>query len=155
AGVRMVELSEKVRFCQWADGGGGGVFGDTAARPAAPPADPPAVAGGVLGGFADAAAVARRLDTKSLLVIETPGSFRYDFEASVARFKAAPVDDRATPNQIAVAQVSATGKQDRLFCEHMVVEFTGSEPPGKQPAKPADATAGAKPTEGKRIKALT
>src|SRR5437764_9939628 len=37
----------------------------------------------------------------------------------------------------------------------MVVEFTGSEPPGKAPAKPAAATAVARPTERKRIKALT
>lgn len=153
AGVRLIELSEKVRFCQWSDGGGG-VFGgssETAPKPVAA-ADPPAIAGGLLGGFADGAAVARRLETKTLLVIETLGSFRYDFETSVAEFKAAPVDDAAVPNHVAVAQVSATGKQDSLFCKKMVVEFAG----GPEPAgKPADPAAAAKPAEGKRIKALT
>ena len=161
AGVRRIELSEKVRFCQWSDGGGG-VFvgnGGQPAKPAvAPPADPPAAAGGVLGGFADGAAVARRMESKTLLVVETLGSFRHDFQTDVARFEAAPVNDSPVPNHVAVAQVSATGKQDSLFCRLMVVEFAGgAEPPAAKPpaAKPAEPAAAAKPPEGKRIKALT
>lgn len=140
SGVRLIELAEKVHMNLWTDGSGG-LPGDAPAGPPKPVAvDPPAAAAGLVGGVADGAAVARRMQDKSLLVVETLGGFRYDFAANTARFAAAGAANPALSNHVTVTRLSATGGQDNLFCKLLVVEFADKDADPKPPAGPAAPT---------------
>ena len=91
----------------------------------------------------DGAAVARRFEDKTLLVIQTLGPFRYDFANSRARFEAAAVTPEAVPNHVTVARHSARGTQDNLFCKVLVIDFLDG--PEAKAAEPAKSDAAAKP----------
>lgn len=153
SGVRLIELAEKVQMNLWTDGTAG-LPGDA---PTGPPkvaaVDPPIAAGGVLGGFADGTAVARKMQEKSLLVIETLGGFRYDFVANTARFEAAVAANPAVANHVTVTRLSAAGGQDNLFCKLLVVEFADkdADPKAKSPSTPA---ANAGPAAGMSMKRM-
>lgn len=156
SGVRMIELSEKVQVNLWSDGGGGfpGSPPQDGARPAA--VDPPALFAAVAGGAAaDGAAIARRFEDKTLLVIQTLGPFRYDFANSRARFEAAAVTPEAVPNHVTVARHSARGTQDNLFCKVLEIDFLGG--PETKATEPPKSVAAARPPagQGMRIKSLT
>ena len=151
--VRLVELSRNVQFNLWTDGGTGfpgtsPVADAPAAKDATPAADPPAALGAVAGAFADAAAVARKFRDTKLLVIDTPGSFRFDFAASLARFETDGLDSPTGPNTVAVNRVSAVGPPDNLFCNLLLIQFEG-----QGDAKPAGAAAGV--GGGLRIRSLS
>ena len=148
--VRLVELSRNVQVNLWTDGGTGfpGTSPVADAPPpkdAAPAVDPSAALGAVAGPFADAAAVAKKFRDKKLLVIETPGSFRFDFSASLARFE---TDGLESSKTVAVNRVSADGPSDVLFCNLLLVQFEGGGT-----AKAAAPTAGV--GGGMKIKSLT
>jgi hypothetical protein len=153
SGVRLIELAEKVQMNLWTDGSAGLPGDAPAGAPRAAAVDPPAAAGGVLGGFADGAAVARKLQDKSLLVIETLGRFRYDFQANLARFEAAVAANPAVANHVTVTRLSAAGGQDNLICKQLVVEFADkdAEPKAKSPGPAAGASGPAAGMSMKRM----
>lgn len=135
SGVRLIELNEKVQMNLWTDGGSGFPGSENPAEVKPMKIDPPALAGAIVGGLADAEAVAGRFEGKSLLLIETLGSFRYDFAASRARFEAAVVSNPALSNHVTLARLSASGKQDDLSCKLLVIDF--AEPPDENAPKSA------------------
>ena len=146
AGVKRIELSEKLQMNLWSDGGSGFPGGPTDAKAPAPPTpgEQPAAMAGLAGGLADAAAVARMFDATTLLVIETLGPFVYDFEANIAQFAAASSSNPAVSNHVTVTRLSAAGGQDNLFCKQLEVEFadaadrkTATLPTGDTGNKPA------------------
>jgi hypothetical protein len=155
SGVRAIELTERVQVNLWSEGGGG--FPGSAPQDGAKPAavDPPAVLAAVTGAAAsDGAAVARRFEDRTLLVIQTLGPFRYDFAASRARFEAAAVTPEAVPNHVTVARHSARGTQDNLFCKVLEIDFLGGKE--AKASDPKAATAEKPPAgQGMRIKSLT
>ncbi len=128
-GVRLIQLDEGVQINLWTDGGGG-MPGSTAPPAAAKPNL--ALAAPLAGGLADGVAAARKLADKSLLVIETSGPFRYDFERGNARFDTAPGADPARPNNVTVTRIGATGKLDDLVCKQLLVDFFGGPDKDKQ-----------------------
>ncbi|HET6574751.1 MAG TPA: hypothetical protein VFG68_14195 [Fimbriiglobus sp.] len=156
SGVRTIELVEKVQVNLWSDGGGGfpGSAPPQEAKPAA--VDPPAAFATVAGGAAaDGAAIARRFEDKTLLVIQTLGPFRYDFAASRAKFEAAAVTPEAVPNHVTVARHSARGTQDNLFCKVLEIDFLDSKEKAAEPKQPAAKDRPQPDQGGMRIKSLT
>ncbi len=149
--VRLVELSRDVQFNLWTDGGSG--FPGTtpvadappAPKDAAPPIDPPAALGAVAGAFADVAPIAKMFRDKKLLVIDTPGSFRFDFAKSLARFESDGLESTKT---VSVHRVSAYTEPDELFCKLLVVQFDGAG--GEKAAAPAAGVG-----SGMKIKSLS
>ncbi len=130
SGVRRIELAEAVQFNLWTDGsspfpGSGPAPKSDKPVPAAVVPDPPPAGLALVGGLLDAGVFASRLESKTLLVIETPGSFRYDFEKGLAEFEAAtgPTD------HVALTRLSATKPRDDLFCTHLDVTLDGATPP--------------------------
>ncbi len=155
SGVRLIELAEKVQMNLWTDGSAG-LPGDSQATAKVPTVDPPAAAAGVLGGLADAAAISRRMQEKSLLVIETLGGFRYDFQGNTARFEAAAAANPAVANHVTVTRLSANGGQDNLFCKLLIVEFADKDDEPKNPGtspQPGPAVA-AGPASGMQMKRM-
>ena len=139
-GVRLIQLDEGVQINLWTDGGGG-MPGSTAPQPAARPSL--GLVASLGGGAAEGVAAARKLADKSLLVVETSGPFRYDFDRGNARFDTTPGADPTRLNNVTVTRVGATGKLDDLVCKQLSVDFFG----GPDKDKPAG--------EGMAIKELT
>ncbi len=147
SGVRELRLVEKVQMNLWVEGGGGLPGGSTPAAPdAAPPPDPavaervqnpPLALTAVVGGGFDGAAVAERLRRKSLLLVETPGPFRYDLEAAVATFDVAPHAPATGPNIVTVTRLAADDVADNLFCTHLRLDLTRPDDTADAPAKDA------------------
>lgn len=159
SGVRLIELPEKVQFNLWSGGGASGFPGSATEPARKPPPDPPVALAGVSGGVTDALAVANRFGDKTLLVIETPGPFRYDYQKGQATFDAAAVTDPTVPNHVTAARLSATGKQDYLVCKHLKTDFVTPQntPPEKvDPKAPVVAKSPTVTTsDGLKIKTIT
>ncbi|MFO0850820.1 MAG: hypothetical protein U0871_20030 [Gemmataceae bacterium] len=154
SGVRLIELPDNVQMNLWADGNAGlpGSAPQTpppGAKPAAKPTDPPTAALAVAGGLGDAGVLARRFESKTLLVIRTPGAFRFDLAANSARF------DAPAPQLVSVARFSPLGRQDNLSCNLLNLDFFGDpqQPPAKPGEKPKPAAGTTR--EGLAIKAMT
>ncbi len=135
--VREILLQEKVQMNLWNDGGAGLPGGNEA--PVVVPVKSVADSGigmpALLGSVWDGAGTVEKLLGKSLLVMETPGAFRYDFEKSTARFDIAPqAPPGGQPNMVTVTRLSATKGQDNLFCNVLVLDF--SDPPGVVSTRP-------------------
>jgi len=159
SGVRMVELVRKVQFNQWTENDAGFPGTTPAQKPATPAArtDPPAALGAAFGGSADAAAVATKLNSRSLLVVETAGLFRHDFTKNLARFESEDGGDPNAPNHVSVTRLSADDKQDNLFCKLLLVQFdgpiAGTQPTPVKP-EPGKPLPGNPSGEGMKIKSL-
>ena len=162
SGVRLIELSEKVQLNLWSDGNAGlpGAAPEKEKPKAAIP-DPPMALAAVTGAIGDAILVAKKLEEKSLIVVETLGGFRYDFQANVARFEAATAAVPNMSNNVTVTRLTAGDQQDNLFCKLLVVQFQGglNQPvtPGKAPPAPrpdVEKSPGTTP-QGMKIKSLT
>lgn len=151
AGVERIELSERMQMNLWADGQSGfpGGPSDAPTTPA-PVMQLPEAAPGLIGGLADAAAIARLFESKTLLVVETLGPFVYDFKSSTAVFEAAPAANPAVPNHVTVTRLSAKGGQDNLFCKRLEVEF--NDPKDRPPAPSSVPTPAV--SSGMKIKQL-
>lgn len=157
SGVRELRLCEKVQMNLWVEGGG---FPGAAPPPADPKAapkapadpkadallqDPPLALTAAFGGGVDGIAVAERVRRKSLLLVETPGSFRYDLENAVATFDIAPHHpDNVARNEVTVERMAATDAKDILTCTRLRLDLQRPEGKEKEPANPA-----AKPPAGK------
>ncbi len=134
ASVRELKLLEKVQMNLWSTGDAGLPGAET---PTADPAPTKLVADHVLampallGSAVDGSGVAEKLRTKSLLMIETPGSFLYNLDKNTARFDIAPqalAPPGGLPNIVTVTQLTATKGQNNLFCTVLNLDF--SEPSG-------------------------
>ncbi|MCZ2341408.1 MAG: hypothetical protein LC104_06375, partial [Bacteroidales bacterium] len=151
AGVERIELSERMQMNLWADGQSGLPGGPTdAPATPTPTVKLPEAAPGLIGGLADAAAIARILESKTLLVVETLGPFIYDFKTNTAVFEAAPAANPAVSNHVTVTRLSAKGGQDNLFCKRLEVEF--NDPKDRPPAAHAGPTPSV--NSGMKIKQL-
>ncbi len=139
--VREILLQDNVQMNLWSDGGSGLPGGEApvSEKPTALP--PKSVADSVLampallGSVWDGAGTVEKLANKSLLMIETPGAFRYDFDKGTARFDIAPqAPPVGQPNLVTVTRLSAFKGQDNLFCTVLHLDF--SDPPGAAANKP-------------------
>jgi hypothetical protein len=149
SGVRKVVLGEQVQMNLWADGTGGFPGGANdppekekekkAVAPRSPNADPPVGLLAVAGGLLDGGTLASRVESRSLLLIETPGAFEYDLENGLATFAVAgEAPPPGRQNFVVVTRLSARNQIDDLVCSKLVLEMdTGKTPDGK-PAPPAD-----------------
>ncbi len=145
--VREIQLLEHVQMNLWSNGGSGLPGGDA---PAPMPvvavksvADSPLAMPALLGSVWDGAGTVEKLMAKSLMVIETPGSFRYNLEKNTALFEiAAQAPPAGQANLVTVTRLSALRGQDNLFCNELLLDF--SSPAGPAAAK----TAGPTPNEG-------
>lgn len=149
AGVERIELSERMQMNLWADGQSG-LPGGPSDAPATPVVKLPEAAPGLIGGLADAAAIARMLESKTLLVVETLGPFVYDFKANTAVFEAAPAANPAVSNHVTVTRLSAKGGQDNLFCKRLEVVFNDAKDRPPSPATGPTSTV----NSGMKIKQL-
>jgi hypothetical protein len=150
SGVRMIELGEKVQFNLWTDDSAG--FPGSAAPsdiPVLAKVEPPEALLAVTGGLSDAFAIARQFEERSLMVIETLGSFRHDFSKNEAKFQAAPGVATGVPNHVVVARLSASGKQDNLYCQTLLINFADKKDAAKAPKSASGAG------DGMKIKSLT
>jgi len=130
SGIRQLVFCEKVQMNLWSEGGfpGEGQTGDKPADPDKPQLDPPLALSAVTGGLLDGGAITLRMKKKSLLLIETPGAFRYDFEKEEARFDAATQAPPAgQANFVTVTRLNAIGGQDHLYCSSLTLDL--STPP--------------------------
>lgn len=149
SGVRLIELPDNVQMNLWADGNAGlpGSAPPQGAKPAAvKPGDPPLAALAAAGAWLDGREMAPRFERKTLLVIRTPGSFRYDLTANTARFEA------PAPQTVTVARFSPLGRQDNLLCNVLALDFFNND----QPAKPGEKAKLANPDrDGLAVQAMT
>ena len=149
SGVRLIELSRNVQFNLWTDNASGFPGTNPAEAPAAPAkdaapaADPPAGLGAVAGAYPDVVALETLYREKKLLVIDTPGSFRFDFAKSLARFDTDGLDTNA---RVSVHRLSAGSEPDELFCSLLVIQFDGA---GDSKAAPTSGVG-----SGMKIKSL-
>lgn len=161
AGVKRVELLEKVLFNLWVDAKQG--FVTTSVGPAAAgatasplaPADLPDAAGAVLGPGLLHLNRQRRLD-RALLQIDTNGPFAYHADPAkpVARFDVVPAADPHLPNDVQVTRIPPRGGRQRLFSQVLEIEFDA--PPVGPPAdKKAVAAPGPTGPGFKRLHAWT
>jgi len=159
SGVRELRLVEKVQMNLWVEGGGGLPGTGTVTKPApkdakelaAKPIDPALDAmrmnptqalTAAFGGGLDGIAIAERLARKSLLLVETPGPFRYSLEEAVATFDVAPHAPANGPNVVSVTRLPADGPSDNLFCSRLRLDLT----------RPNDGAASADKKDGKAEK---
>jgi hypothetical protein len=155
SGVRAIELARKVQFHLWSDGGTGFPGTNPGAAPAAANSDalqnPPLSLAGLGGGIVDGVAIGQKFDNRTLLIIETPGSFRFDYTTYTAKFESESQIATDGPNLVEVTRLAAGDKQDNLFCTNLLVEFENPSA-ANQPktAKPAVAPA----TGGMKIRSL-
>ena len=133
SGVKLIELSEDVRVNLWTEGSSGlpGSAPTTIVAPVNPTETPtitrtallsppfPAVVGGLLNGVV----IQEEIEQTSLLTIETPGAFRYDFTARLARFEAAAVAKASVDNYVTVTRLRANARQDDIACDELVISF--------------------------------
>jgi hypothetical protein len=134
ASVRELKLLEKVQMNLWSTGDAGLPGGEAATPETAPTklvSDYGLGMPALFGSAVDGIAVSEKLKTKSLLMIETPGSFLYNLDKNTARFDIAP-QAQAPPgglsNIVTVTQLTATKGQNNLFCTVLNLDF--SEPSG-------------------------
>ncbi len=170
SGVRELRLCEKVQMNLWVEGGGG-LPGAAPARPAepkgkgpnaAPPTtdpkaaelllNPPQALTAAVGGGFDGVAIAERFRRKALLLVETPGPFRYDLEAATATFDIAPHAPPTGPNVVTVTRLSAADVADNLFCAHLRLDLNRSD---DKPAKDGKLPAAEAREGGMSIRKLT
>ena len=140
--VREILLQDNVQMNLWSDGGAGLPGGETTAAATTPVksvADSVLAMPGLLGSVWDGAGTVEKLMAKSLMMIETPGSFRYDLDKNTARFDIAPQAPPAgQPNIVTVTRLSAFKGQDNLFCKVLDLDF--SNPAVAESDKPRNAT---------------
>ncbi len=146
SGVRKVVLGEQVQMNLWADGTGGFPGANDppenekekkAAAPRSPNADPPVGLLAVAGGLLDGGTLAARVESRSLLLIETPGAFEYDLDKGVATFAVAGEAPPDRQNFVVVTRLSARNQTDDLVCSKLVLEMdTGKTPDGKPAPQP-------------------
>lgn len=142
SGVREVLLCEQVQMNLWADGTGGFPGADSTPEKktgASPNADPPLSAAALTGGLLDAGTLISRLDNRSLMLIETPGSFRYNFDAAVATFDISPQVQPGQQNFVVVTRLSAKNLTDDCVCSKLILEMeTGKTDTVPQPERPTE-----------------
>ncbi len=132
--VREIKLLEKVQMNLWSTGDAGLPGGEAATPETAPTtlvADCVLAMPALLGSAADGGGIAEKLRSKSLLMIETPGSFHYNLDKSTARFDIAPQAQAplgGLSNVVTVTQLTATKGQNNLFCTVLHLDF--SDPSG-------------------------
>ncbi len=142
--VREILLQENVQMNLWSEGGAGLPGGEapiTTAVRVKSVADLPLAMPASLGAVWDGVGTVDKLWNKSLMMIETPGSFRYKLNESTARFNIAPQNPPAgQPNLVTVTRLSAFKGQDNLFCTDLLLDF--SDPSAKSKAPVAGSRAG-------------
>ena len=135
--VREIVLLEKVQMNLWSEGGAGLPGGEVpvpSTAPAKSVADSVLAMPATLGAVWDGAGTVDKLMKKSLMMIETPGSFRYKLNESTARFNIAPQDPPAgQPNLVTVTRLSAFKGQDNLFCTELLLDFSDPASANKVP----------------------
>ena len=140
--VREILLQEHVLMNLW-NAGGGGMLGAEApvitAVPVKSVADSPIAFPALLGSAWDGAGTAQKLASKSLMVIETPGSFRYRLQESTALFTIAPQDPPAgQANLVTVTRLSALKGQDNLICKELLLDFSDPATAGSRASEARD-----------------
>ncbi|MGL6072799.1 MAG: hypothetical protein ACRC8S_01430 [Fimbriiglobus sp.] len=155
SGVRVIELARKVQFHLWSDGGTGFPGTNPGAAPTATNSDvlqnPPLALGGLGGAVIDGVGIGQKFANRTLLIIETPGSFRFDYTTYTAKFESESQIATDGPNLVEVTRLAAGDKQDNLFCTNLLVEF---ENPNSAP-QPKTAKPGVTPaTGGMKIRSL-
>jgi hypothetical protein len=145
SGVREIVLCEQVQMNLWTDGSGSGLPGSEPAPagrrdapPVSPNADPPLGALGVVGGLLDAGTLAARLDSRALLLIETPGAFRYDLEKGTATFDVAPLPLPDQQNYVVATRLSAKNQTDYLVCSRLLLDLADPNKASAAAAPPPD-----------------
>ncbi|MEI7688319.1 MAG: hypothetical protein WCL32_25210, partial [Planctomycetota bacterium] len=89
---------------------------------------------GLMGVAVGGAAIANQHRNRALVLVETPGSFRYDFDKTVAKFEAAIIPPPGgQPNLVTVTRLNARGGQDNLFCKTLTLEFVKPDAPKPSP----------------------
>ena len=140
--VRAIVLREKVQMNLWSDSGSGlpGSAPADSEKPAAAKVGVPSMQMiALMGVAAGGVAIAEQYAGKSLILVETPGSFRYDFESAEAKFDVAIVPPPGgQPNLVSVTRLNALGGQDNLFCKLLTLNFTKPEAP-KPGSKPSNS----------------
>ena len=144
-GVRQIVLGEKVQIALWTDGTSG-FPGSEQKTPSQQNTvgDPARAFAAALGVMHDANVVADRVDNRSLLLLTTPGLFKYDLEQGIATFDMAAHNRPGEDNFVLVSRLSAKNQTDDLICNRLVIE---------QQDKKNNKTATS--TSGLKIKALT
>jgi hypothetical protein len=146
SGVREIVLQQKVQMNLWSDGNSGmpgsekppPEKGTTEKKAMGPPSMQLI---GLMGVAVGGATIAEQYEKKSLILVETPGSFHYDFDKSVAKFDVAIIPPPGgQPNLVSVTRMNAQGGQDNLFCKVLTLQFN----------KPDAAKPGAKTLENDR-----
>jgi hypothetical protein len=153
-GVRLIELTRKVQFNLWSDGGAGfpGTNPSDAKTEVITP-EPSLALAAVGGSVLDGGAIANKFANRTLLIVETQGSFRFDYTTNIARFETDGTITTDGPNHVAVTRLSPFNTQDNLFSTLLVIEFDGNKPTPTTPGQPVPVSAG--PTGGMKIKVLT
>ena len=150
-GVRRVVLNEMVQMNLWTDSGSG-----LPGTPTTPVQDlpqlrePPLAVGALASAVIDGVAINRLFHEKSLLVIETLGSFHYDFDKNIALFLAKESGNPAVSNHVTVTRLTASGAQDNLFCKRLEVEFRDPKATAADSFRPTAPNQG-----GMKIRRLT
>jgi hypothetical protein len=139
SGVHDIVLGEGVVMCLWTDGNAGFPGGSRAdppkpaapgaARPPSPNADPPFGLLALGGGLIDGGTLAERFEKKSLLVINTPGAFRYDLEKNYATFDAAAIAPEGGQNFVVVTRLNARNQTDDLICTRLELDMNDPDQP--------------------------
>jgi hypothetical protein len=145
SGVRDMVLGEGVLMCLWVDGNSGfpgsrptpATPTPTNSRPLSPYADPPLGSLAVGGGLIDGGTLAERFDTRSLLVVTTPGAFQYDLDKSLATFDAAAIAPDGGQNFVVVTRLNARNQTDDLICTKLELDL--SDPDKDKPNAPRRA----------------
>jgi hypothetical protein len=143
-GVRQIILGEKVQVSLWTDGTSGfpGSEQKTTTQQSIT-GDPPRAFAAVFGAMHDANVVADRVDNRSLLLLTTPGLFKYDLEKGTATFDIAAHNRPGEDNFVVVSRLGAKNQTDDLICNKLVIE--------QQQDKKGDSNK----STGLKIKALT
>lgn len=147
SGVRDMVLGEGVLMCLWVDGNSGFPSSKPAApapttppnsRPPSPYADPPFLSLAVGGGLIDGGTLAERFETRSLLVVTTPGAFLYDLEKNLATFDAAAIAPDGGQNFVVVTRLNARNQTDDLICTKLELDLSDPDKDKPNAAKRAN-----------------
>jgi len=149
SGVHDITLGDGVLMCLWTDGNAGFPGGSNEppkpapqpqagppAHPPSPNADPPIASLAVGGGLIDGGTVAERFVKRSLLLISTPGVFKYDLEKSYATFDAAAIAPDGGQNFVVVTRLNARNQTDDLICARLELDL--NDPDKDKPTAPGN-----------------
>lgn len=150
SGVHDITLGDGVLMCLWTDGNSGfpssrsndqpkpapQVQTGPPTRPPSPNADPPFGSLAVGSGLVDGGTVAERFAKRSLLLVSTPGVFKYDLEKDFATFDAAAIAPDGGQNFVVVTRLNARNQTDDLICTKLELDL--KDPDKDKPAAPGN-----------------